>query len=947
LCASGALRAKVDPFTYDFPIDTLSFLFTDIEGSTALLRRVGDDAFAEILAEHHEIIRRNLTECDGREEGTMGDSFFATFALPQASVAAALAIQREISQHHWIREEQLHVRMGIHTGEASNSSTGLVGYEVHRAARIAAVGHGGQILLSSASAGLVSDSLTQDVTLRSLGPHRLKDLGLPELLFQLEAPGLKAEFPPLRSLANPELSNNLPTSLSLFVGRVEEVAEVTRLIRDYRLVTLTGAGGSGKTRLALQAAADLLDGSGEGVWFVDLAPISEPGMIPTAITEAMKLRLSVDLAPIDSLIRLLREQNVLLILDNCEHLVAAVSDVVGRISEHCKLVHVVATSRESLGLRGEEVYRVPTLSLPPISVDNVDELEGADAVGLFVARAQSLNRTFVLEDANAGIVAAVCRRLDGIPLAIELAAARLSSMSLADLHERLDQRFRLLTGGSRNALPRQQTLAAMVAWSYDLLSESERVVLRQVSVFVGGFDLEAAEAVCGTEAADAIDVADHIQSLVNKSLVTAEHMTTTLRYRLLETIRQYAEDQLLHIGDEDEADCLRSRHADYFLELCEQGGPLLRAGPSQVEWARRLTVEWDNVMAAVVHFGSREGGETGVMRLCASVSELLMLQGYRDPIPYLEEAMDRAPDSAPGLRARSLFALALMHHFDIGEDDRPRERLLGSLAMFEEVKSLAEQANDEALVTSALTWMAVRNYDVGESATAERCAREALDRSLSLGDSNRIGWSQWVLALSLPSDQKVAMLTAASQSFRTAQNLRGLGAVQEFLPPALLSSGGSYSDARRLLEEAVVVAEELEVSVLRRRLSSLSLYAIYDGDVAAAKRLARRALVLWRRERQSTRHAVVEMFVLGMCAIGEGDYIRAAQLCAVWSEMMIDLPEDHWTWSPWESAFRDRHFGLLQAALGSSELERHQVLSRRMTFGQAVDLALGRSDPQA
>ena len=877
----------------------------------------------------------------------MGDAFFATFPSPQASVAAALAIQREIAQHHWIREEHPHVRMGIHTGEAANSSTGLVGYEVHRAARIAAVGHGGQILLSSASAGLVEDLLEQNVTLRSLGSHHLKDLGRPELLFQLEAPGIKSEFPPLRSLANPELSNNLPTSLSPFIGRVAEVAEVKELIRECRLVTLAGAGGSGKTRLALQAAAELLDGSGEGVWFVDLAPISNPEMIATAITEAMQLRPSVDLSSADSLVRLLRDQNTLLILDNCEHLVAAVADLVDRIGDHCKMVHVVATSREALGLRGEQVYRVPSLSLPLGVVEDVGDLGGADAVDLFVARAQSLNRTFELVDANAGVVAAVCRRLDGIPLAIELAAARLSSMSLADLHDRLDQRFRLLTGGSRDALPRQQTLGATVAWSYDLLSESERVVLRQVSVFVSGFDLEAAQAVCETDTADAIDLADHVQSLVHKSLVIAEHTNTALRYRLLETIRQYAADRLLHIDDEDEAESLRSRHAQYYLQLCEEAGPSIRAGPRQVERARQLTVEWDNVMAAVVHFGSIEGGATSVMRLCAAVSELLMLNGYRDPLPYLEAAMAAAPDASLSLRAGSLFALAVMDHFDSVDAYRVRDSLLGSLRMFTEVRALAEQAGDEARAISALVWMAVRNADLGDIAESDQCAREALERSTVLGNPNSMGWSQFVVAVSLPTDKRMAMLLAASRSFRTAQNLRGVGAVLEYMAYASASSGATYAEARRLLEESVTNAEALEVSVLRRRLSSLSLYAIYDGDVSEAKRLARRALVLWRRERRSNHEATTVLYVLSLCAIFEGDFHRAAQLWAVWTDVIADLTVDYWSWSAKDAAFRDEAHALLFEALGPSEMAFRRAIGQQLSFAKAVDLALGRQDPQA
>ena len=324
------------------------------------------------------------------------------------------------------------------------------------------------------------------MSLRDLGSHRLKDLGHPETIFQLVAEGLECDFAPLRSLDNPELANNLPASLNTFVGRSTELAEVRQLIKDSRLLTLTGAGGAGKTRLALQAAAELLDGSGEGVWFVELAPVSDPDVASTVMA-ALHLRVESETTSLDSLLRLLRDQNVLIILDNCEHVIDAVAKIADSIGRNCPRVSLVATSREPLGVDGERIFRVRSLSLPGEDVTVADDLEGSDAAELFLARARAHDSSFEIDNVVAPLVASVCRRLDGIPLAIELAASRLSSMSLDDLHERLDQHFRLLTGASRNALPRQQTLVATVAWSYDLLSDAEREMLRCRSVFVGGF----------------------------------------------------------------------------------------------------------------------------------------------------------------------------------------------------------------------------------------------------------------------------------------------------------------------------------------------------------------------------------------------------------------------------------------------------------------------------
>jgi predicted ATPase len=347
----------------------------------------------------------------------------------------------------------------------------------------------------------------------------------------------------LQSLDNPELPNNLPGYLSAFIGRKAELAEVRSLVQSWRLVTLTGAGGSGKTRLALQVAAELLDGSGEGVFFVDLALVAHPEQVPGAVFSALDIRELAGRPPLELLLEVLREQRVLIVLDNCEHVVDACAKLADLVERSCQEVHLLVTSREPLGIDGERVYRVRPLSLPSEEATSVGDLEGSDAVELFVERAGARGDTFVLEDEVAGLVASICRQLDGIPFAIELAAARLGTMSLGHLSERLDQRFRLLTGGSRTALARQRTLQAMVDWSFDLLSQHEKDVLCRLSVFSGGFELEAAEAIGARGAIEAFDVADLLASLINKSLVVAERSPGAIRYRLLETIRQYAADQ--------------------------------------------------------------------------------------------------------------------------------------------------------------------------------------------------------------------------------------------------------------------------------------------------------------------------------------------------------------------------------------------------------------------
>ena len=428
---------------------TLTFLFTDIEGSTAMLQRLGG-SYAEVLAGHHGIIRSGLAAHHGREIDTQGDAFFAVFPGPSACVAAAVEMQRAFAARRWPADYPVRVRMGIHSGEAEQTPVGLVGLEVHRAARIAAVAHGGQIAVSAATAALLSDSLPAGASLRDLGLHRLKDLGRPERIFQLDADGLPTAFPPLASLDNPGLRNNLPAQVSSFIGRDAQLAEVRRLITESRLVTLTGAGGAGKTRLGLQAAAGLLDGSGDGVWFVDLAPLQDGDLVAAAIASVLGIREEPGLPLTGTLVEAVGDRSLLVLLDNCEHLIDACAKLADGLLRGCPNIVLLATTREPLGIDGERVYRVPPM-VTPAEGDGVDAIRSAEAVRLLADRAGQQGVRLGWDRQAAEVAGRICRRLDGIPLAIELAAARLRVMSLTELDARLDQRFSILTGGSRAA----------------------------------------------------------------------------------------------------------------------------------------------------------------------------------------------------------------------------------------------------------------------------------------------------------------------------------------------------------------------------------------------------------------------------------------------------------------------------------------------------------------
>ena len=923
--------------SYAWRIETLTFLFTDIEASTALMLRVGDAVFATVLEEHHRLIRESLRAHAGKEEGTQGDSFFAVFTSPSSCVAAAIEMQRSFGDFQWPNGVQLHVRMGIHTGEASEAMTGLVGYEVHRAARIAAVAHGGQVLLSSATAGLVEDSLPPEITLRNLGAHRLKDLGRPEVIFQLVAGGLRSDFAPLRSLDNPELPNNLPASLNPFIGRASELKDVRLLLLESRLVTLTGSGGAGKTRLALQAAAEELDGSGEGVWFVELAPVSDPDHLASAVIEALQMRQEPDRNPTDSLVHSLREQRVLLVLDNCEHIIDAVAKVTDLIGRNCPRVSILATSREPLGVDAELVYRVRSLSLPEGDVEAVGDLDGSDAVQLFVARARARDTTFVVDDAMAPVVATVCRRLDGLPLAIELAAARLSSMSINDLHRRLDQRFRLLTGGSRNALPRQQTLGAMVAWSYDLLNEPEREVLRRLTVFVSGFDLDAAEAVCFASI-ESFDVADVLGSLVNKSLVSAERTSGTLRYSLLETIRQFAVEQLLQIDGPDAAHEARRLHAEHYLRLVEEAAPNL-VGQGQVAWVWRLQAEWDNLLSAFEFFASEPERSEDVLRLGSAGKTFFITRRLREPIKYLDDALRKGPQEPSTLRVSALLTRTWLAQFLI-ED---RAGVEAQREEFDKIVTLARLLGDEYIQVEALSWLARTTRSLGEDDVANTIATQALSIARRLADPFLVG--QAVLALGAPQrGRSEALVVEALEYFRSVGNRSWSIVALLSLSLSGVESLEDVPQARALTEEAITACEDVGANwALYIVWGNMSVWCALMDDVPTALAAARRSIIVSRRLGVALFHELFAVLVLSWCAASRGDAELAAKLLGAHESLRKAMPsEGEIVWTPPEVEFLRTLRDQISAALGPEQAERLCAVGRSLASDEIVDLSLGR-----
>jgi predicted ATPase/class 3 adenylate cyclase len=568
----------------------VTFLFTDIEGSTRLVQRL-DDRYGDLLGDHCRIMRQAIADAGGTELGTEGDSFFAVFPTAEGGLAATVAAQRALAAHHWPEGVEVRVRMGLHSGEGKLGGENYLGLDVHRAARIAAAGHGGQIVLSDSTIALGREHLPAGTSIRELGAHRLKDLANPERLFQLVVPGLPSDFPAPRTLD--ARANNLPVQLTSFVGREAEIRAVGELLGRNRLLTLTGPGGTGKTRLALQVAAEQLTRYADGVFFVELAPVTDEFLVPSAIAAAMSVREANDRPLLETLQEWLRDRELLLVLDNFEHVLAAASIVSGLLSAAPRL-RVLVTSRAVLHIHGEQEHPVPPLRIPDAAhLPSIESLSQFEGVALFIERAMSVRPEFAITPEAAPAIAEIVARLDGLPLAIELAAAKSKLLGPEAILGRLGSRLAFLGGGARDLPARQQTLRQAIEWSYTLASPAEQGMLRRIAVFVGGWTLEAFEAVA--QPADVnMDAFDALASLVDQSLVRREEGAHgEPRFAMLETIREFALERL---ADSGELEQQHRRHAEHFLATAEAEEPKLTLSP---EAGDRVEHDHDNYRAAL------------------------------------------------------------------------------------------------------------------------------------------------------------------------------------------------------------------------------------------------------------------------------------------------------------------------------------------------------------
>jgi predicted ATPase/class 3 adenylate cyclase/Tfp pilus assembly protein PilF len=845
---------------------TRTFLFTDVEASTRLWEQ--RPAEMRIALKRHDLLLRAAIESHGGHVfKTMGDQFCAVFKAAADAVAAALAAQRAVQTEAWDGIEPLRVRAVLHTGVAEERDGDYLGPTLNRTARLLEAGHGGQTLLSLVTQELARDYLPQGIGLRDMGEHRLKDLERPERVFQLLAEDLPADFPPLRTLST--LPNNLPHALTSFIGREREIAEVKqRLVHPHprsarvpgryptRLLTLTGVGGTGKTRLSLQVATEVMAEYADGVWLMELAPLADPALVPHAVATVLSVREEPGQPLMQTLVRHLKAKHLLLMLDNCEHLLAACAQLADTILKQCPDVTILASSREGLAIAGESLYRVPSLSLPepdhrsPGDPDLLPALAQSEAVQLFVDRAAAVRPGFALSRSNALAVVEICCRLDGIPLALELAAARVRALSVEQIASGMGDLFRLLTGGSRTALPRQQTLRAAIDWSYDLLSEPERMLLLRLSVFAGGWNLEAAEAVCsdGGVGSDLSEICnpgcplptawvpgaiirneellDLLTSLVDKSLVQHEERKGEARYRLLETVRQYGRDRLVEGG---EAGTVRRRHLEWCRELAQRSDVL---GPDQRECLERLDSELDNIRTGLEMALASE--PIAALELAGGLGRFWSVRHWTEGRAFLERALLAASGAPDEARAEAL-AWAGRLKWQQGDYEAAKAVLRSSLELYRRLGDLGG-------VAFSLNNLGNVAWGLGEYGAARALHTECLsiwrevapDKSGTAVSLNNLGTDalaqQDYEAARAAFEESLALSRQQGSQFEAAWALEGLG--------NLACAEEQYGTAQAWFADSLAVAREIgDKGRVAGCLAGLAQVAAAAGDAERAARL--------------------------------------------------------------------------------------------------------------
>ena len=838
------------------PSGTVTFLFTDIEGSTKLAQE-HPDRWESLRERHHAILQAAMDAHNGYVFQIIGDAFCVAFHTPRDGVNAAREVQRQLQNENW-GKTPIKVRIGIHTGEAERRENDYRGYlTMAKVQRVMSVAYGGQILLSNASAELIHNALPDGIALRDMKAHRLKGLPDPEHLWQVVGPDLQQEFPALQSLS--EIPNNLPVQLTTFIGREKEVDQIKNQLEKNRLVTLTGSGGTGKTRLSLQVAAELLDHFKDGIWLIELAPIIDPDLVPNTVASVLGVREEPGHPLMNRLMDWFSDRELLIILDNCEHLLEACAKFSDSVLRGSRTSRILASSREALGIAGEIAYRVPSLSTPnPEEKPNLEQLQGCESAQLFIERATQILPAFKVTNATMPAITQICHRLDGIPLAIELAAARVKVLSVEQIAERLDDRFRLLTGGSRTALPRQQTLRALIDWSYQLLGEQERLLFRRLAVFVGGWTLEAAEAVCGFGAIKSVDVLDLLTHLVDKSLVIVENDGKESRYRRLETIRQYAREKLF---ETEEAAQMRDRHLDYFRTIAEKAEVEI-VNANQVAWLKRLDTEFDNIRAAL-EWAQESRVEDG-LRVGSAIWRFCLRYGFTNEIVDKLKQLLMYPPGArrSAVRAKTLYVLSILAVWQ-GDLENVRPLAEESMALYKELE-------DRHGLAASLYALGVAANHLGEPESLSLLL-QSLDLYRSINDRTDI--CDVLIVISQVSDDPTQRQACLQESLALARK-RGdaitmAGALDSL--GTLAKDLGNFSQARSWLEESLKIQRPLGAPGYVTTLQYLGEVTMYDGNFLEARAYLEEAISM-SRNAGLTANLLWSLADLGDTALREGKW---------------------------------------------------------------------------
>ena len=908
------------------PTGTVTFLFTDIEGSTRLWE-AHHAAMQQALAHHDAIMRDAIESNDGYLVKTTGDGAHAAFAIAADAIAACLAAQRALKAYDW-GQLSIKSRMALHSGAAEQRGGDYYGPALNRAARLTEAGHGGQILLSLATEELVRDNLPVDIALRDMGERRFKDLIRPERVFQVVAPDLPADFPPLKTLdARP---NNLPAQTTPFIGREDAIRAVREQLSNakVRLLTLSGVGGTGKTRLALHAAADMVDEFEHGVFFVPLAALSDPALVLQTIAQAFDVREAAGRQLKEQLKDHLREKQMLLVLDNFEQVIDAAPLITDLLAAAPRL-KVLVTSREMLRLSGETDYPVPPLALPDLKqLPPLEHLTQYEAVALFIERAVAVKPAFTVTNENAPAVAEICYRLDGLPLAIELAAARVRVLPPQRMLVELSHRLRFLMGGARDLPARQQTLRGAIDWSHDLLTADEQKLFRRLAVFVGGCTLEAIEAVCKLE--DDLKVLETVESLAGKSLVRETEAHGEPRFAMLETIREYAADSLHASGDEER---VRERYWDYFLTLAQEAEPK-SVGAEQATWLRRFDQEHDNLRSALDWSLAQPGSEGG-LRLCGALQRFWWTRGY------LSEGRESCVRvlGKPGAEERTQYrakALKTAGVLAYQQGDYPAAR-----ALDEESLAIQRQLGDRRGIAGSLNNLGLVACDQGDFAAARLLHEESLaimreleDRkgiANSLNNLGNVAYDQGDFAAARELyEESLAIERELGDREGVARVLGNLGNVAKHQ--------GDYPAARALHEESLAIKRELGYRQrIASSLNSLGDLALDQGDSASAQALYREGLVIGRELGERLRIAFsLEGLAAVVAALGSAP--RAARIWGaaerLRSEAGSPLP-------PKDRPYYDRRVAAARTGLGDdAAFDRAWKEGCALTLEQAIALAL-------